>query len=148
MAVEGVSEISPPRGVAEAAAPLHLAEHDTASAVRPYLWGILALALAIRIAVIVAGPYILHADEVFQYYERVHRLAFGSGVIPWEFYDGARSWLVPGFLTPIMALARYVGSDPIYYIDGIRILCAILSLTVVYAGFSSRVVATAALAPW
>jgi GPI mannosyltransferase 3 len=111
-----------------------LTEHE-GTKVGTYLWGILALALTIRVAVIIAGPYIVHADELFQYYEQAHRLAFGSGVVPWEFHDGARSWLVPGILAAIMKLSRLVGSDPIYYIDAIRILCAILSLTVVYAGF-------------
>jgi GPI mannosyltransferase 3 len=112
-----------------------LTEYDGAAASRTYLWGILALALVIRVAVIIAGPYLIHADELYQYYEQAHRLAFGSGVVPWEFHDGARSWLVPGILAAIMKLSRQVGSDPIYYIDGIRILCAMLSLTVVYAGF-------------
>jgi phosphatidylinositol glycan class B len=134
MAAEQVSVTAPPRRLADAAR-IRPAEHKDAAAARPYLWGVLALALAIRVAVIVAGPYIIHADELFQYYEQAHRLAFGSGVMPWEFHDGARSWLVPGILAAIMKLSRQIGSDPIYYIDGIRILCAILSLTVVYAGF-------------
>ena len=102
---------------------------------RIYLWGILALALAVRLEVIIAGPYVIHPDELFQFYEQAHRLAFGSGVVPWEFHDGARSWLLPGVLSIIMRISRWVGSDPIYYIDIIRISCAILSLSVVYVGF-------------
>jgi GPI mannosyltransferase 3 len=103
--------------------------------VRPYLWGTLALALVIRITVIIAGPYIIHPDEIFQYYEQAHRLAFGSGVVSGDFQDGARSWLLPLILAPIMKISRFIGDDPIYYIDSIRVLCAVLSLTVVCVGF-------------
>jgi hypothetical protein len=137
--VMAVKDISAPtarrHGPTDAAVRAITAESEGVAAARSYFWGILALALAIRVAVIVAGPYIIHPDELFQYYEQAHRLAFGDGVIPWEFHDGARSWLIPGILTAIMRLTRQVGSDPIYYIDGIRILCAVLSLTVVWVGF-------------
>src|SRR5271170_7594826 len=102
---------------------------------RPYLWSVLALAIVIRLAVIIAGPYIIHPDELFQYYEQAHRLAFDSGVVSGDFHDGARSWLLPSILAPIMKISRLIGDDPIYYIDSIRILCATLSLTVVYVGF-------------
>jgi len=101
------------------------------------LAGILALALAIRLVVIFTGPYIVHPDELFQYYEQGYRLAFGSGVMPWEFHDSARSWLIPGILAAIMTASRLIGSDPIVYIDAIRTLCAMLSLTLVYVGFET-----------
>ena len=38
------------------------------------------------------------ADEIFQTLEQGHRLAFGYGLVPWEFKVGARSWLLPGVL--------------------------------------------------
>ena len=31
-----------------------------------------------------------------QYPEPVHRLELGNGVIYWEYFYGARSWLLPG----------------------------------------------------
>jgi hypothetical protein len=34
-------------------------------------------------------------DEIFQSLEPGHRLAFGYGMMPWEFREGARSWLFP-----------------------------------------------------
>jgi phosphatidylinositol glycan class B len=104
---------------------------------RAYLVGILLLALAIRLAVIFSGPYIVHPDELYQYYEQGYRLAFGSGVVPWEFHDGARSWLIPGILAAIMTASRWISANPLFYVDGIRILCAILSLIVVYVGFET-----------
>ena len=111
------------------------AERDEHSVSRACLFGILALAFAVRLGVILSGPYIVHSDELFQYYEQAHRVAFGNGVVPWEFHDGARSWLLPGILAAIMKASRWVASDPIVYLDAVRILCALLSLTVVYAGF-------------
>ncbi len=35
----------------------------------------------------------LHPNEIMQYVEPPHRLVFGNGVIYWEFFCGARSWL-------------------------------------------------------
>lgn len=102
---------------------------------RPYFWGILALAIAVRIWVIASGPYIIHPDELFQDYEQAHRLAFGSGVVSGDFYDGARSWAIPGLLSLFMAAGRWVGADPIDYIDLIRGSFALMSLVVVGAGF-------------
>lgn len=93
------------------------------------------LALGVRVAVVAGAPYVVHPDELFQFYEQAHRLAFGSGVVPWEFHDGARSWLVPGLLIGVMRLARLFSRDPAAYIDAIRLGCAVLSLTVVYVGF-------------
>ena len=37
-------------------------------------------------------------DEIYQSLEQAHRLAFGSGFIPWEFRDGARNWILPGLI--------------------------------------------------
>ena len=104
---------------------------------RACLAGILALALALRFAVIFSGPYIVHPDELFQSYEQGYRLAFGSGVVPWEFHDGARSWLIPGILAAVMTVSRWVSSNPVVYIDAIRISCTLLSLTIVYVGFET-----------
>jgi GPI mannosyltransferase 3 len=99
------------------------------------LCGLLALAFAVRAVVVFGTPYMVHPDEIFQVYEQAHRLVFGSGLVPWEFHDGARSWLVPGILAGIMAVSRRFGSDPQDYLIPIRLLCSVLSLTVVYVGF-------------
>jgi phosphatidylinositol glycan class B len=122
-----------------ASTPVEGFAHGAAGAdlgMRAWLIGILGIALVVRLAVILAGPYIVHPDELFQYYEPAHRLAFGSGVVPWEFHDGARSWLIPGILAGIIKLSGWFAAEPITYIDTIRILCAVLSLSVVYVGFT------------
>jgi len=96
---------------------------------------VLLLALAIRAYVIWTQTYLIFPDETFQYLEQGHRLAFGSGIIPWEFFDGVRSWLLPGITAAVMWIAAAFTSAPIDYLRLIRLLCAALSLIVVYAGF-------------
>ena len=81
--------------------PVSLADrllHLQASDERPwkFLLPVLALAFAVRAAIALCGDFVLHPDEVMQYLEPAHRLVFGNGVTYWEFFYGARAWLVPG----------------------------------------------------
>ena len=66
-----------------------------------FLLPVLALAFAVRAAVALSGDFVLHPDEIMQYLEPAHRLVFGNGVTYWEFFYGARSWLVPGIVAGI-----------------------------------------------
>ena len=65
------------------------------------LLAIAAAAVVVRVGVALAFPNVAWPDEVFQTAEQAHRLAFGDGLVPWEFREGARSWLFPGFLAGI-----------------------------------------------
>jgi GPI mannosyltransferase 3 len=58
--------------------------------------------LAPRAYLAVADQGMVWADEVFQTLEQGHRLAFGYGLVPWEFKTGARSWLLPGAVGGLM----------------------------------------------
>ncbi len=49
-------------------------------------------------------------DEIFQSVEQAHRLAFGYGMLPWEFVDGARSWIFPGALAIVLKLGSFFAS--------------------------------------
>ena len=102
---------------------------------RAALGAVLVAALAIRVASFTLWSGAIHPDETFQYLEQAHRLAFGAGVVPWEFQDGIRSWLLPGALAGLMRAARWIDADPWTYIVLIRLACATLSLSVVYIGF-------------
>ena len=51
---------------------------------RSPLWLILLLAFAARFAVGVANDGVLYPDEIMQYLEQAHRLAFGAGMTPWR----------------------------------------------------------------
>ena len=56
------------------------------------------VAAAIRLWAAIGIWGMVWPDEIFQTLEQGHRFAFGLGMIPWEFRDGARSWVFPGLL--------------------------------------------------
>ena len=92
---------------------------------------VLAAALAIRAAVALAGDFVLHPDEIMQYLEPAHRLAFGNGVVYWEYFYGARSWLVPGAVAAALKLFALVGAaQPAGYIAGVKLGFCVLSLAI------------------
>jgi phosphatidylinositol glycan class B len=96
---------------------------------------VLGVALALRLWNVLTHTYVAFPDETFQYFEQGHRLAFGSGVVPWEFIDGIRSWLLPGLIALIMRLVTVVSSEPAGYVLAVRICCIGASLSVPYVGF-------------
>ena len=92
---------------------------------------VLALAFAARAAVALSGDFVLHPDEIMQYLEPAHRLAFGNGVIYWEYFYGARSWLVPGLVAGVLKLVDLVGlGQPWWYVGAVKLLFCALSLAV------------------
>ena len=92
---------------------------------------VLALAFAVRAAVALGGDFVLHPDEIMQYLEPAHRLAFGNGVIYWEYFYGARSWLVPGVVAGVLKLFDLVGlGEPFWYVGGVKLFFCALSLAV------------------
>ena len=96
---------------------------------------VLAAAVAVRGWLIATHSYLVFPDETFQYLEPAHRLAFGAGVITWEFIDGIRSWLLPGALAVVMRLVAWFSPEPTAYVGTIRALCALASLSVPFVGF-------------
>ncbi len=52
---------------------------------------------------------LIWSDEIFQTLEQGHRLAFGYGLVPWEFRAGARSWLLPGAIGEAMKALAALG---------------------------------------
>ena len=92
---------------------------------------VLALAFAVRAAVALGGDFVLHPDEIMQYLEPAHRLAFGNGVMYWEYFYGARSWLVPGLVAGVLKLFDAVGlGEPRWYVDGVKLVFCALSLAI------------------
>lgn len=90
------------------------------------LLGVVALAIVLRVAPVLLVPSLNWADEIFQATEQAHRLVYGTGLVPWEFQLGARSWLLPGFIAGLMRLARVVGDGPDYYLPMIASALATL----------------------
>lgn len=99
------------------------------------LAGLLLCGFAVRAFVAWTQLYVIAPDDTFQYLEQAHRLAFGSGVVPWEYLDGARSWLLPGILAGLMRAAALIGPGPDIYLRVIRLTAVLASLGVVVVGF-------------
>ena len=115
-----------------AAAPEALL-HPSPPEGRPWklLAPVLALAFAARAAVALSGDFVLHPDEIMQYLEPAHRLVFGNGVTYWEYFYGARSWLVPGFVAGVLALFDGLGlGAPAWYVAGVELAFCAVSLLI------------------
>ncbi|MEA5552992.1 mannosyltransferase [Anabaena cylindrica UHCC 0172] len=94
------------------------------------LLGILIIiALILRVGMALKFRNIFWADEIFQSLEPAHRLAFGNGIVTWEFRDGIRSWVLPGILAGIMRLTAWMGKGSTGYLIGINIFLSLLSLS-------------------
>jgi hypothetical protein len=94
---------------------------------------LLALALLVRLAAIIAFPSLHHPDENFQLLEQAHRIAFGYGVVPWEFRDGIRSPVLPYVLAALFWLSERAVGGPEGYVLVARGALAAVSLLAVAA---------------
>ena len=96
-----------------------------------FLLPVLVLAFAVRAAIALCGDFVLHPDEVMQYLEPAHRLVFGSGVTYWEFFYGARAWLVPGIVAGALKVFDLVGlGEPVWYVGGVKVMFCAISLLI------------------
>ena len=96
-----------------------------------FLLPVLVLAFAVRAAIALCGDFVLHPDEVMQYLEPAHRLVFGSGVTCWEFFYGARAWLVPGVVAGVLKGFDLVGlGEPVWYVGGVKLMFCAISLLI------------------
>src|SRR5579872_5069734 len=91
------------------------------------LLAVCAGALAIRLIVAFESPNIAHPDQIFQVLEQAHRLAYGYGVVPWEFREGVRSWILPGLFAFIFKTSDFVFRVPGAYLIGAKVFLALLS---------------------
>ena len=108
---------------------LHLQAPDE----RPwkFLLPVLALAFAVRAAIALCGDFVLHPDEIMQYLEPAHRLVFGHGVTYWEFFYGARAWLVPGVVAGMLKVFDFVLlGEPFWYVGGVKLMFCAISLLI------------------
>ncbi len=91
----------------------------------------LAIAFVLRAIVALSGDFVLHPDEIIQYLEPAHGLVFGNGVVFWEYYYGARNWLVPGMVAGVLWLSKLAGvGEPWFYIDAVKLMFCLLSLLI------------------
>ncbi|MGD0763803.1 MAG: hypothetical protein ABR929_11590 [Roseiarcus sp.] len=92
------------------------------------------IAFALRLLPVFVFPSIDYPDEIFQTIEQAHRLAFGYGVVPWEFEYGSRSWMLPGALAGLIELSRPFGEGPGVYLPFVGAALAALSSAAALCG--------------
>ncbi len=79
---------------------------------RPWLTVVLVVvAAAPRLWIAWFDQGIVWPDEIYQSVESAHRVAFGYGFTPWEFDEGARSYLFPGLIAGVWKVCDLVGLD-------------------------------------
>jgi hypothetical protein len=93
------------------------------------------LTILLRLQPVVLVPSLDFADEIFQATEQAHRLVYGTGIVPWEFQLGARSWLLPGAIAGVMWAARLIGEGPVLYLPAIAVSMGVLALVPVACCF-------------
>ena len=97
---------------------------------------LLTAALGVRVAMALLLPYVIHADENFQTLEPAHRLAYGYGIITWEWRMGIRSWVFPAFLAGVMRATAWMGAGNSGYLNSIIVLLSLGSLSTVWFGYA------------
>ena len=96
-----------------------------------YFVPVLVLAFAARAAIALSGDFLLHADELYQVLEQGHRLAFGNGLVPWEYFYGVRSLLLPLVIAGTLMVFDVFGlGQPVWYVDGVKLLFCAISLLI------------------
>lgn len=101
---------------------------------RIWFWGILAVAVLLRVLAFNSFSA-HHPDELIQYVEQAHRIVFGYGVVPWEFREFIRSWLIPLMLVPPMQLGEWLDPGGTLYLIIPRAMVAALNFAPVVAAW-------------
>ena len=122
----------------DAEAPRVPVQNRSAGAVNPALVAgvaIYAVAFVLRLLPVFVFPAINYPDEIFQTIEPAHRLVYGTGLVPWEFLYGTRSWVLPGFIAGVMHMAQFFGDGPAVYLPAIGMAFAALGASSALCAF-------------
>jgi hypothetical protein len=94
------------------------------------------VALVIRVAYALTTDQFHHPDELYQYLEQGHRLAFGYGSVTWEYREGVRSLVIPVFVSfwLLVCKALHLGKPEIY-VPVVKTVFCLISISVVYASY-------------
>lgn len=95
--------------------------------------GLLVVAFLLRWGLAVAVPSTARADEIFQTLEPAFRFWSGEGIVTWEWREGVRSVLFPGFLSGLMSVAGWLGWGAGGYLALIAGVLSLVSLAPVAA---------------
>ena len=129
----------------------------SSSSLHLLLLAFLLVGLFLRVGAALRFPTQYHADEIFQSQEPAHRLAYGYGVVTWEWRRGVRSWVYPAFLAGVMRATAWMGPGSKGYERGMVMVLSLMSLTTIWfsfawakrtAGIEAAVIAAGASACW
>ena len=68
-------------------------------------------------------------DEIHQSLEPAHRLAFGYGLVAWEYRQGARNWTFASLIAPLLGVSAWLGLDhPRAYLLVVRLAFVAVAL--------------------
>jgi len=95
---------------------------------------LLALASVPRVWAAWNDQGVLWADEIYQSVEQAHRLVFGVGMIPWEFRDGARSWIFPGVLAGVLKVASFFTATGLGLMRAVKLFMVAVSIVAIVFG--------------
>lgn len=111
---------------------------ETALSPRLRFWLVAAMVLAAillrLIAVLPLSEH--HPDEFGQYLEQAHRLVFGYGIVPWEYRQEMRNWLLPLFLSGPMAVGSAIDPKSMLYLVLPKLLVSMCSLPILWAAYT------------
>jgi phosphatidylinositol glycan class B len=88
---------------------------------------------ALRAWLAVSDQGLYWPDEIYQSLEPAHRLVFGTGLIAWEFVQGARSWAFPGFVAGLLELSRLLVHGPRGYLAFVKLVFALIGAATAWA---------------
>jgi hypothetical protein len=129
----------------------------SSSSARLLLLAFMLIGLFLRVGAAIKLPNVNHTDEILEPQEPAHRLAYGYGVIAWEWRQGARSWVLPAFLAGVMRSTDWMGAGSAGYQLRMALVLSLISLTTVWFGFAwakrasgteAAIVAAGACAIW
>jgi hypothetical protein len=95
---------------------------------------LLLAAFALRFGLALALPSQGRPDEVFQNLEPAWRFLHGEGIVTWEWRQGVRSVLFPGFLAGLIAVGEALGWGPAGYLALVWAVLSLVSTGVVAVG--------------
>ena len=99
-----------------------------------YLPWLLGIGFILRATIALLGDFVIHPDEIMQYLEPAHGLVFGNSISYWEYYYGARSWIVPSVVATVLFLCKIIGLDtPLFYIAAVKLFFCALSVAVPFS---------------
>ncbi len=93
------------------------------------------VAFSLRLFAAVELPNLHRPDEIFQNIEPAFRMWFGGGIVTWEWREGIRSPMFPGFLAGIIGVSSKLGLGPAGYVTAIAAVLSLVSTGTVAAGF-------------